>query len=131
MGIEFSEVAAVHAFCARDGQFDPEGLLHGEFPADPANTAGFDNSGETLVMSPTLLNKYLQAAHEIANHLFLTRPGPDGVPVIAAYVRPSDARVMTALTVPVTVPAFPSLASMSTSAAQVPIAMFLIWVNLY
>ena len=24
-----------------------------EFPVDPANTAGFDNSGETLTMSPT------------------------------------------------------------------------------
>src|SRR3954463_9725144 len=46
-----------------------------EFPADPANTAGFDNSGETLVMSPTLLTKYLHAAHEVADHLFLT---PDG-----------------------------------------------------
>src|SRR5687767_6686986 len=46
-----------------------------EFPTDPANTAGFDNSGETLVMSPTLLTKYLQAAHEVANHMFLK---PDG-----------------------------------------------------
>ena len=33
-----------------------------EFPIDPANQAGFDNSGETLVMSSTLLNKYLKAA---------------------------------------------------------------------
>ena len=32
-----------------------------QFPVDPANTAGFDNSGETLTMSPALLNKYLQA----------------------------------------------------------------------
>src|SRR5204862_2512971 len=46
-----------------------------EFPVDPANTAGFDNSGETLVMSPTLLDKYLRAAHEVADHMFLT---PDG-----------------------------------------------------
>ena len=37
-----------------------------EFPVDPANTAGFDNSGESLAMSPALLNKYLQAAHEVA-----------------------------------------------------------------
>ena len=27
------------------------------FPVDPANTSGFDNSGETLTMSPALLNK--------------------------------------------------------------------------
>ena len=31
-----------------------------EFPVDPANTAGFDNSGESLAMSPALLNKYLR-----------------------------------------------------------------------
>src|SRR5918999_1134809 len=42
-----------------------------EFPVDPANTAGFDNSGESLTMSPALLNKYLQAAREVANHLVL------------------------------------------------------------
>ena len=47
-----------------------------EFPVDPANTAGFDNSGESLTMSPALLNKYLQAAREVANHLVLT---PDGI----------------------------------------------------
>lgn len=40
-----------------------------EFPLDPANPAGFDNSGESLTMSPALLNKYLQAAREIAKHL--------------------------------------------------------------
>ncbi len=45
-----------------------------EFPADPSNIAGFDNSGESLVMSPALLNKYLQAAREVANHMFL-KPG--------------------------------------------------------
>jgi hypothetical protein len=38
-----------------------------EFPVDPANTAGFDNSGETLMMSPTLLKKYLAAAREVAS----------------------------------------------------------------
>jgi hypothetical protein len=43
-----------------------------EFPVDPANTAGFDNSGESLTMSPALLNKYLQAAREVADHMVLT-----------------------------------------------------------
>ncbi len=43
-----------------------------EFPIDPANPAGFDNSGESLTMSPALLNKYLQAAREVANHMVLT-----------------------------------------------------------
>ncbi|MBL8178894.1 MAG: DUF1592 domain-containing protein [Bryobacterales bacterium] len=39
-----------------------------EFPIDPANPAGFDNSAESLTMSPALLNKYLQAARDIAAH---------------------------------------------------------------
>jgi len=46
-----------------------------EFPVDPANTAGFDNSGETLMMSPTLLKKYLAAAREVASHLYLKEDG--------------------------------------------------------
>jgi hypothetical protein len=51
-----------------------------EFPVDPANTAGFDNSGESLMMSPSLLNKYLQAAREVANHMVLTPDGFDFAP---------------------------------------------------
>src|SRR5580693_1702933 len=47
-----------------------------EFPVDPANPEGFDNSGESLSMSPALLNKYLQAARGVADHMFLT---PDGI----------------------------------------------------
>src|SRR5689334_13211354 len=42
-----------------------------QFPVDPANTAGFDNSGESLTMSPALLNKYLQAARLVADHMVL------------------------------------------------------------
>ncbi|HYO82702.1 MAG TPA: DUF1587 domain-containing protein, partial [Bryobacteraceae bacterium] len=47
-----------------------------EFPVDPANTAGFDNSGESLTMSPALFGKYLQAARQVSNHMALT---PDGI----------------------------------------------------
>ncbi|MCU1263268.1 MAG: hypothetical protein JWO80_6153 [Bryobacterales bacterium] len=47
-----------------------------EFPVDPANPAGFDNSGESLTMSPALLNKYLQAARGVADHMVLT---PDAI----------------------------------------------------
>ena len=46
-----------------------------EFPLDPSNTAGFDNSGESLAMTPALLNKYLKAAREVAGHLYLKRDG--------------------------------------------------------
>src|SRR5262245_16107019 len=51
-----------------------------EFPVDPANTSGFDNSGESLTMSPALLNKYLQAAREVADHMVLTPDSIDFAP---------------------------------------------------
>src|SRR6202023_957746 len=51
-----------------------------EFPVDPANPAGFDNSGESLTMSPALLNKYLQAAREVGDHMVLTPDGFDFAP---------------------------------------------------
>jgi hypothetical protein len=47
-----------------------------EFPVDPANISGFDNSGESLSMSPALLKKYLEAAREVGDHMVLT---PDGI----------------------------------------------------
>ena len=46
-----------------------------EFPVDPANAAGFSNSGESLAMSPGLLKKYLGAARHVADHLVLTPAG--------------------------------------------------------
>ncbi len=46
-----------------------------EFPVDPANQEGFDNSGESLTLSPALMKKYVQAAKEIADHVVLTSAG--------------------------------------------------------
>src|SRR5713226_6189473 len=46
-----------------------------EFPVDPANEAGFDNSGESLAMSPPLLKKYLASARLVADHLVLKPEG--------------------------------------------------------
>ena len=46
-----------------------------EFPVDPPDLAGFDNSGESLTMSPALLTKYLHASRLVADHMFLN---PDG-----------------------------------------------------
>jgi mono/diheme cytochrome c family protein len=46
-----------------------------EFPVDPANEAGFDNSGESLAMSPALLKKYLAAARLVADHVVLEPEG--------------------------------------------------------
>lgn len=47
-----------------------------EFPVDPANEAGFDNSAESLTMSPALLKKYLKAGRFVADHLVMK---PDGI----------------------------------------------------
>jgi len=46
-----------------------------DFPSDGAAGEGFTNAGDALVMSPTLLGKYLKAAKEIAAHAVLL---PDG-----------------------------------------------------
>jgi len=46
-----------------------------EFPVDPANVAGFANSGESLTMSPALFNKYLAAARHVTDHLVLMPTG--------------------------------------------------------
>jgi hypothetical protein len=51
-----------------------------EFPVDPANPEGFDNSGESLSMSPALMKKYLQAARQVADHLVLKPAGFDFAP---------------------------------------------------
>lgn len=47
-----------------------------EFPTDSAAGEGFTNTGNTLVMSPALLSKYLDAAKGIASHAVLL---PDGI----------------------------------------------------
>src|SRR5215470_7460158 len=46
-----------------------------EFPVDPANQAGFDNSGESLAMSPALVKKYLDAARLVADHILFLPSG--------------------------------------------------------
>ncbi len=47
-----------------------------DLPIDGAAGEGFTNAGEALVMSPVLLNKYLQAAKRVADHAVLL---PDGI----------------------------------------------------
>ncbi len=46
-----------------------------EFPVDPANEAGFDNSGESLAMSPELVKKYIDAAQNVADHIVFKPEG--------------------------------------------------------
>jgi hypothetical protein len=47
-----------------------------EFPVDSASGEGFMNVGNSLVMSPSLVTKYLDAAKDIASHAVLL---PDGI----------------------------------------------------
>lgn len=47
-----------------------------EFPVDSASGEGFMNVGNSLVMSPSLVTKYLDAAKDIAAHAVLV---PDGI----------------------------------------------------
>jgi hypothetical protein len=46
-----------------------------EFPVDPANEAGFDNTGESLTMSPALVTKHLAAARFVADHILFKPEG--------------------------------------------------------
>lgn len=47
-----------------------------EFPVDGAAGEGFTNTGNALVMSPSLITKYLDAAKDVADHVVLL---PDGI----------------------------------------------------
>ena len=55
-----------------------------EFPADSAAGEGFTNTGNALVMSPSLLGKYLESAKRIASHAVLL---PDGLRFAAGSTR--------------------------------------------
>ncbi len=46
-----------------------------EFPVDGAAGEGFTNTGNALVMSPSLVTKYLDAGKEVADHLVLLPSG--------------------------------------------------------
>lgn len=57
-----------------------------EFPVDGAAGEGFTNAGAALVMSPSLLTKYLDSAKEIAGHAVLL---PDGIR-FSSFTSPRD-----------------------------------------
>jgi len=64
MGIEFSEVEEVHAFCAKDGDFNPEGLINPQFPADPvAFCRSQTNTGLSLMTRHFGIQGYATAVH--------------------------------------------------------------------
>jgi len=55
-----------------------------EFPVDGAAGEGFMNTGQALVMSPSLITKYLHAGKEIASHAVLL---PDGIRFSPKFTR--------------------------------------------
>ncbi len=55
-----------------------------EFPGDSAAGEGFTNTGNALVMSPSLLSKYLDAGKKVAGHAVLL---PDGIRFSAGATR--------------------------------------------
>ncbi|MFO0941728.1 MAG: DUF1592 domain-containing protein [Pirellulales bacterium] len=55
-----------------------------EFPVDGASGEGFTNAGNALVMSPSLITKYLDAGKDIAQHAVLL---PDGIRFSASVSR--------------------------------------------
>lgn len=57
-----------------------------EFPADSAAGEGFTNTGNALVMSPSLVTKYMDASKDIASHAVLT---PSGIR-FSEFKSPSD-----------------------------------------
>ncbi|HUF60647.1 MAG TPA: DUF1592 domain-containing protein [Verrucomicrobiales bacterium] len=58
--------------------------LASEFPADGAAGEGFTNTGQALVMSPAMIDKYFEAAKSIAGHAMLL---PDGFRFSAGTTR--------------------------------------------
>ena len=66
---------AEYTYTLRDLTELPELDPAREFPVDGAAGEGFTNTGNALVMSPTLFTKYLDASRELATHAVLL---PDG-----------------------------------------------------
>lgn len=77
---------AEYTYTLRDLTGVPELDPAKEFPVDSAAGEGFSNTGASLVMSPALVRKYLDAAKRVAEHLVLL---PDGF-VFSANPSASD-----------------------------------------
>ena len=64
LGVTFSELQSVHRFCGADGEFNPDGLLHPEFPADPvAFCRGQTNAGLALLAAQFGIRGYATSVH--------------------------------------------------------------------
>ena len=64
IGFTFGELESVHAFCAADGEFNPDGLLDDRFPADPvAFCRSQTNAGLGLLTRHFGIHGYATAVH--------------------------------------------------------------------
>jgi len=64
MGVAFNELETVHAHCAGDGEFNPDGLLRDQFPADPvAFCRSQTNAGLALLTRHFGIQGYATAVH--------------------------------------------------------------------
>ena len=64
MGVSFPALQTVHAFCGESGEFDPQGFLHPEFPADPVGFCQSQpNAGLALLTRYFGIRGYATAVH--------------------------------------------------------------------
>jgi 3-oxoacyl-(acyl-carrier-protein) synthase len=64
MGVSFSELQTAHAFSGTDGEFHPDGLLDGDFPADPVRFCRSQtNAGLGLLTRHFGIRGYATAVH--------------------------------------------------------------------
>jgi 3-oxoacyl-(acyl-carrier-protein) synthase len=64
MGVSFDEIQTLHAHCGRTGDFDPDGLLASQFPADPVGFCrGQTNAGLALLTRHFGIQGYATAVH--------------------------------------------------------------------
>jgi 3-oxoacyl-(acyl-carrier-protein) synthase len=64
MGVSFSELQTAHAFSGTDGEFHPDGLLDGDFPADPVRFCRSQtNAGLALLTRHFGIRGYATAVH--------------------------------------------------------------------
>lgn len=64
LGVTFAELKAVHAFCAPDGEYNPDGLLDPDYPADPvAFCRSQTNAGLSLLARQFGITGYATSVH--------------------------------------------------------------------
>jgi len=64
LGVTFSELQTVHGFCAPDGEYNPDGLLDVNFPADPvAFCRSQTNAGLALLLRQFGITGYATSVH--------------------------------------------------------------------